>query len=254
MLTGHLLTDTADSSVRLIAVDSGDKVNAIPSHAKAVLCVQDAPAFVQTAAVYLEAVKAALAVTEPQFDYDIVIGDEGDFTPMLASDAVRVLSLLTATPDGVIAMSRDIDGLVETSLNLGILQTDGDTVRYGFALRSNKQAGLTLLEQTLCNAMKDTADTITSGGHYPPWEYREQSLLRDRFVACYTAQNGHPPKVEAIHAGLECAVFASRLEGLDCISCGPSLADVHTPKERLSISSAAKTYRLLSALLKSLTE
>lgn len=251
-LMGHLLTDTASTSYRLLAIRGGDKVNAIPAACEATLCVADAPAFVREAAVYLETVKAVLADSEPQFEYDVEIGESGEYHPMVQGDALRVLSLLCATPDGVVDMSREIDGLVETSLNLGVLQTEADSVRFGFALRSSNAAALDLLEKTLCCAMNDSADAIQASGHYPPWEYRAVSPLRDAFVACYTAGHGVAPKVEAIHAGLECAVFASRIPDLDCIACGPSLADVHTTSERLSIRSAAQTYELLKEMLRAL--
>ncbi len=251
-LMGQLLLHTVSGEARLIAVDGGDKGNAIPNRCTATLCVADPDAFVKAATAWLTAKQAALLPSEPQFNFTITAGEASTVSVMSATDAMRVITLLCATPDGVVQMSGEIEGLVETSLNLGILKTDGDTVTMHHTLRSNKQAGLDLLESTVVNAAKEIADGIDTFGHYPPWEFKANSPLQQTFIDCYTAQYGNAPKVEAIHAGLECAVFASRLEGLDCIAFGPSMHDVHTTEEALNIPSAQQTFALLLTILETL--
>ena len=116
-------------------------------------------------------------------------------------------------------------------------------------MRSNKQAQMALLESAVVNAATGIADTIDTFGHYPPWEFKTDSPLQQTYIQCFSAQYGKAPKVEAIHAGLECAVFASRLEGLDCIAIGPSMHDVHTVDEALSIPSTVQTFSLLLTIL-----
>ncbi len=251
-LMGQLLMHTVSGDVRLIAINGGDKGNAIPKECTAVLCASDPTALMQTIAAWLTAKQAALLPDEPQFDFTVTAGATGTLSPMGAYDTMRVVSALCTLPNGVIQMSGEIEGLVETSLNLGILKTDGDTVTMHYTLRSNKQAGLDLLESSVVNAAKEIADHIDTFGHYPPWEFKANSPLQQTFIDCYTAQYGNAPKVEAIHAGLECAVFASRLEGLDCIAFGPSMRDVHTTDEALSIPSAQQTYALLLTILETL--
>ena len=251
-LMGELLMRFLGDGVRVVSVDGGDKGNAIPNACTAVLCVADPHAFTKAVTVWLQTKQETLRQTEPYFTFDVTAGDEDLLSPMTASDANRVAALLAAVPDGVVQMSREIEGLVETSLNLGILKTDVDRVVLHHTLRSNKQAGLDLLERTVVNAATGVADGIDAFGHYPPWEFQADSPLQQTFIKCYETQVGKPPKVEAIHAGLECAVFASRLEGLDCIACGPSMRDVHTVDEALNIPSTQQTFSLLLAILETL--
>ena len=234
-LMGDLLMRFLGDGVRLISVDGGDKGNAIPN-----------------VTAWLQQRQEALRQTEPYFAFDVTVGNEDLLSPMTSADANRVTALLTAIPDGVVQMSGEIDGLVETSLNLGILKTDASGVVLHHTLRSNKQAGLDLLEGTVVNAATGVADSIDTFGHYPPWEFKADSPLQQTFIKCFEAQVGTPPKVEAIHAGLECAVFASRLEGLDCIACGPSMRDVHTVDEALNIPSTQQTFSLLLTILETL--
>ena len=248
-LMGELLMHVIGDGVRLVSVNGGDKGNAIPNACTAVLCAADPEAFSEDVTAWLQAKQETLKATEPHFTFDVTMGSEGLLFPMTAADANRVTALLTTVPDGVVQMSGEIDGLVETSLNLGILQTDGNDVILHHTLRSNKQCGMDLLESTVINAATGIADGIDTFGHYPPWEFKADSPLQQTFIKCYETQNGNAPKVEAIHAGLECAVFASRLEGLDCIACGPSMRDVHTVDEALNIPSTEQTFSLLLTIL-----
>lgn len=251
-MMGRLLLRVMDGDAKLISIDGGDKGNAIPKDCTAVLCTTQADAFAEWIRECLAGIKERLADSEPNFDFSVTIGEKDFLFPMSAADTMRVLTLLCALPDGVVQMSREIEGLVETSLNLGILETNNDYVTMHHTLRSNKQAGLDLLEKTITNAAKGIADHIEAYGHYPPWEFKANSPLQQTFIDCYQKQYGKPPKVEALHAGLECAVFASRLDGLDCIAFGPSMRDVHTTDEALNIPSAQQTFALLLTILETL--
>ena len=106
------------------------------------------------------------------------------------------------------------------------------------------------LESRLFSIAKTVNAKAETSGFYPPWEFKENSSLRELYKKCYKEQNGSEIKVEAIHAGLECAVFSSTIKDLDCISVGPNMFDVHTPKEKLSVSSAISTFNLLLKVLK----
>ena len=149
--------------------------------------------------------------------------------PMDESSTRRVLCMLACLPNGVQAMSAEIHGLVQTSLNLGILATEGDL-----------PAGLLLcaqlggLPEGDAQGPPDLPDggvggTVEFAGDYTGWQYQEDSPLRDRMVEVFREQYGKEPKIEAIHAGLECGVFAGKLPGLDCVSIGPDLFEIHTP-------------------------
>ena len=153
-------------------------------------------------------------------------------------------------PNGVQEMSREVEGLVQTSLNLGILATYGEEVRATFCVRSNinsqKEMLLHRLE-LLCGAL---GGTFLVSGTYPAWEYRADSPLRCLMAEVFAEQYGHTPTVEVIHAGVECGLLADKLPGLDCVSIGPDLTEIHTPRERMHVASVRRTWALLTETLR----
>ncbi len=172
--------------------------------------------------------------------------------PDLALDkdsTAKLISLLMLVPSGVIAMSKSLPGLVETSLNLGILRLS-DTANVSFSVRSAIGAE----KKKLTSRLKDIADMLGADygerGEYPAWEYREESHLRDVMVDVYEKMYGKKPLVVTIHAGLECGIFSEKIEGLDCVSIGPDNFDIHTTEERLSLSSLDRVWKFLQQVLK----
>lgn len=251
LLAGRFLQHMkAFAPYSLLSVNGGDKSNAIPRYAKMEIVTSDPTAFLKEAASYLETVKHELATREPGFISVLETEGEGSFAVVEKSAADRIIAALCTAPNGVVNMSADIPGLAETSLNLGILETKENTVNLHFALRSNFVSGLVALEEKLFAFASLLSCKASTGGHYPPWEYRSDSQLRDLYTRLYEEKTGQKAKVEAIHAGLECGVFAAGISNLDCIAIGPTLFDVHTTEEKMSISSAEKIYGLLTALLK----
>ncbi len=235
----------------IISLGGGDKCNAITPISRAQLLLQDPDNFIKAANLYLAIIKSENSAREPDFSYEVTVNDsKSEYSVFSKDDQNRILNALCTAPNGVIEMSAEIEGLVETSLNLGILKTDSDSVKFTFALRSNKSSALDFLTERLDILFTDLGFTVSTSGAYPPWEFKSDSELLSLYKRCYTAQFGSTPKVEAIHAGLECGVFASKIQNLDCISIGPELNDVHTANESLSISSTADIYRLITEILK----
>lgn len=235
---------------RLISVNGGDKANAIPLCTAAELVVEDGAAFVQKLTAYLEIVKSEISDREPGFVYDISTETEGVYAVMDKEAQKKLSFMLIAAPDGVQDMSVTIPELVETSLNMGILKTEADEMVMHFALRSNKKTALAALEDKLC-AMARFAEVQTETfGHYPPWEFKENSDLQKLYKETYKEKTGKEPKVVAIHAGLECGVLSDKIPGLDCIAIGPEAKDVHTVHEAVRISSVGEIYEILQNLLK----
>ena len=147
-------------------------------------------------------------------------------------------------------MSAEIEGLVETSMNLGILKTEESYFEIHYSFRSNKKSAIDNLEsrmRALCSFVPNCEIYIY--GSYPSWEYKADSPLRELYCECYKAQYLKAPKIEAIHAGLECGVFSNAIKGLDCISIGPDMTDVHTFNEKLSIRSTENIFKVLVSLL-----
>lgn len=156
-----------------------------------------------------------------------------------------LVHFMTSLPNGVMAMSHDIEGLVETSLNQGVVSMDETGVKLVISVRSS----INEKKQELINTLLEIArvHNCTTGvrGDYPGWSYRKDSPIRDKMVSVYTEMFNEVPKVEAIHAGLECGLFTDKIPNLDCVSFGPTMYDIHTTKERLSLSSAERMYNFL---------
>ncbi len=238
--------------VRLVSIEGGTKDNAIPCRATCSFFVDDPTMAEGAICAFRETAKATYAISDPDFYLAYTVG-EGQDAALSPADTQAVCRLLVDIPCGVQAMSRDIPGLVETSLNLGILKTDEAVISAVYSVRSSVGAE----KQALISSMRRMATAAGASfcveGEYPAWEYERISPLRDTVIATYRRLYGKEMRIEAIHAGLECGLFSSRLPGLSCVSLGPAMQDIHTTRERLSISSVARTYTLVCAILAALS-
>ena len=162
----------------------------------------------------------------------------------------RVTSALMLLPAGIQSMSMDIPGLVQTSLNMGMLRLEEGEAVATFSVRSALASEKTML----CNRMECLASLlgghVTYSGDYPAWEYKKDSKLRELVADTYERQTGKKPVIEAIHAGLECGVLIGKMPDLDCISLGPDLQEIHTVRERMNVASVGRTYALVCEVLR----
>lgn len=249
-LAGRLLNHISGiSDFDIISINGGDKGNAIPNLCKIELCVYNLDTFKKNAEMYFEILQKEIFEREKNFEATIEIFEKAELEVLHSEIRDKIIFILLCAPNGIVEMSAEINGLVETSLNLGVLNTENDKITLLFTLRSNKKSALGFLEEKLKTSFKIIPCEIYTSGHYPPWEFKEDSELQTIYKEVYKNICGFEPKVEAIHAGLECGIFASAIKGLDCIAIGPALYDVHTINERLSISSAEKIFNVLVSLL-----
>lgn len=167
-------------------------------------------------------------------------------------DTGKVIGLLCSAPNGIQAWSEDIPGLVQTSLNLGVAKLEKEALRLTFAVRSSVNQEKVALLGKLEALAKLYEGGYSQMGDYPAWEYRKDSRLRDTMVEVYRTMFGKEPEVVAIHAGLECGILSDKLPGLDCVSIGPDMKDIHTSRERLDIASTGRTWAFLLEVLKNL--
>ena len=184
----------------------------------------------------------------------IVRGEDVDAlggNALSAEDTDRVIKLLNEAPNGVQSWSEDIPGLVQTSLNLGIMNLT-DSFRMTFAVRSSVNTEKEALLKALADLAGSYRGEYTQRGEYPAWEYKKDSQLRDTMVNTYEKLYGKKPQVVAIHAGLECGLLGEKLPGLDCVSFGPDMKDIHTSREKLNIASTERTWNYLLEVLKAL--
>ena len=253
VLMGRILGHIKESvDFDIISIDGGDKMNAIPLSCVATLCCGDSDALIGQVNAYADIIANEIKSREADFCCESQVLGTGEYDVLANDSTNKLIHALMLAPNGVIEMSAEIDGLVQTSLNLGVLKTDADTVSFSFALRSNKKSALIYLEERLCAFFKNIGCEIATGGHYPPWEFKNDSQLQRLYVQKYREKKGTEPKVEAIHAGLECGVFADALSGLDCISIGPEMHDIHTTGERLGIRSTKEIYEIVIDVLSAL--
>ena len=163
-----------------------------------------------------------------------------------------IVDMLNELPYGIQSMSQDIKGLVQTSDNVGIMRLEGNKFCVSLSVRSSKKDE----KSKLLNKLKSIAEKYGAGvclrGDYPAWEYRESSPLRNTMSVVFNEMYGREPKIEVIHAGLECGLFSEKIKDIDAVSIGPDLFDIHTPRERLSISSLERTYKYICHALEAL--
>ena len=240
---------SARTELRLGEAAGGSKDNPIPTESRAETLVSDETA-ARAALGELEAdLRREYRTTDPEL-FLRAEPSHWEGSPMDRTSTERAVCLLTCLPNGVQAMSGDIPGLVQTSLNLGILTTGAEELRACFSVRSSLGSQKEVLKDRLTCLTQALGGRSQYSGDYPAWEYKEDSPLRDRMVQVFREQYGRAPKVEAIHAGVECGLLAGKIPGLDCVSIGPDLLEIHTPRERMSISSVQRVWAFLLEVLK----
>lgn len=241
-----------ECDISLASIEGGSKTNAIPRNGSAILCLkrEDEKIFTEVIKIVEEQIQNELKTSDPEFK---IIIDKIDYKidKVFSKDSLsKVIAALTLIPTGVQSMSMDIEGLVESSNNLGIVRTLDDKLTIESAIRSS----LGSLKKNIAKQIKTVADMVggqwESYSSYPSWEYKKDSKIREIFRQVYKGQYGKDMNITAIHAGLECGLFKEKFGDIDMISFGPNMSGVHTPEERLSISSTERTYKLLLNVLK----
>lgn len=237
--------------VSLISAEGGLADNAIPRETKAaILTAEDDFAALDVIVKAVEKeIRSELSTKDPTFYLKLVKKESGRVCCMSPEDTKRVAAFLIGLPNGVQAMSADMPGLVETSLNLGILKAGNESLLAEFSVRSSVESAKYALIDRLRAVTELAGGSIEITGDYPGWKFRKDSPLREKMTALYEKMYGAAPRLEAIHAGLECGILGSKIKDLDCVSIGPDMRDIHTTEETLSISSVKRVWEYLVALL-----
>ena len=252
VLLGRVLDSISQATaMRLCTVQGGTKHNAIPVEAEAIVSVENSKAAREAVTRMEEILKAEFSPTDPQLHFELQTV-EGAPVPLTQDATERVIILLTILPNGVQGYSRALAGQVSLSLNLGVLSTEACCVKLELLLRFAMASEKHMLKRKLTRAITVLGGTVAFSGDYPPWEYAPHSRLRPVLSGVYREITGAVPPEIIIHAGLECGFFAEKLPGLDCVSIGPQVSDIHTTNERLSISSTQRTWKILTETLKRL--
>ncbi len=248
------------------SIEGGVADNAIPSFAKALVLVPKAgiEGFLDSISKTTTDISGELEGKDPDIlvtanGYDtcqkellnkLCSWEETTAEAIDADGTKKLLSLICTMPDGVQTMSAQVEGLVETSLNLGIVKTTKEAVTLEHSVRSSVESAKAYLIKRLKLISEVHGAKVTVSGPYPGWKYRPKSELRDHMVNVYRELYGKEPQLMAIHAGLECGILSDKIEDLDCISIGPDMQDIHSPKEKLSVKSTANVWEYLKAVLR----
>ena len=240
----------------LIHIDGGGKVNAIPREAVAEIAVKlDGDSIDELQKL------AGLAFENILKDFKV-----SDKSPILAieeieeknlgislGDTLNIINFLHEVPNGVLEMSKHIEGLVETSINIGFISTeivDGNVkIRIKSLARSMANDPLNKLVEEITDLTRKHDANIKIAASNPSWEYKEDSKIRELIAKSFKEITGNEPVIKAIHAGLECGVFTQNIKGADVVSIGPNIYGAHTPEERMDIKSVGETWEWILKIL-----
>lgn len=240
----------------LIHIDGGGKVNAIPREAVAEIAVK----------LDGDSIDELKKLAELAFENILKDFKVSDKSPILAiekieeknlgislGDTLNIINFLHEVPNGVLEMSKHIEGLVETSINIGFISTeivDGNVkIRIKSLARSMANNPLNKLVEEVTDLTRKHDANIKIAASNPSWEYKEDSKIRELIAKSFKEITGNEPVIKAIHAGLECGVFTQNIKGADVVSIGPNIYGAHTPEERMDIKSVGETWEWLLKIL-----
>ena len=253
LLARMLHSASRETSVYLSEIQGGNKHNAIPREAWATVVVPDGESglFLSRLVQQFEGVKAEFSVPEPGME--LSVGDAPLPTTVWTTDASRqALCLLVALPHGVVAMSNDIPGLVETSTNLAAVKSSEGSVQVLMSSRSSVASALDWIREKIEAVAGLVGGQVDHHDGYPGWKPDLDSQLLEIVRGVHTRVLGFEAEVEAIHAGLECGLIGEMVPGMDMISVGPQIEYPHSPNERVKVDSVKRFYDLLTETLKEL--
>lgn len=235
----------------VISVVGGVKDNVIPKNvlAKVLILESDLDVLKREVIEFNRNMRVEFGVTDPDIQLVLEEKESAECKVLTKSSKEKAITALVSMPNGVQTMSGDLPDLVETSLNMGVIRIDETEINLCFSVRSSIDSAKQFLSAKLRQLTEALGGKISYHGLYPGWPYARESKLRDLCVKVYKEQYGEEPKIEVIHAGLECGILSSKIEGLDCISLGPNMYDVHTPDEKISIGSICRVWEFLKAVL-----
>ena len=250
-LMGRLLYQLkqAAPSLRIASMDGGvfDNVICNKTSCGIVVAASEAELMVSEVLYFAEAMKGEYSVLDPNIRIAVNHSEYKDAATAEASQ--NIINLLMAAPQGVLAMSAEFEGLVETSLNIGVTRMEEKEFYFTYSIRSSVPSRKLATFDMVASLVSLAGGKIKPRSPYPSWPYNKNSKLLPLLGECYKGLAGKEAKIEGTHGGLECGSFASKLSGLDVVSIGPDLLDIHSPREKLSVASTERLYKLTCSVL-----
>ncbi len=242
----------------IVSLEGGNKRNSVSDSAVAIIALA-----ADNAVTFKDAVNSMAKTIIDEFEktdpgltvrIDDFSGDLPSDKPMSFASTETIINLLIALPHGVITMSAEVDGLVETSTNLGVMNTKGDNFLVTLLTRSAVTSHLPAVKGQIKTIAALTGATVEEPRGYPGWKPDMDSTLLRVGSEVFRGMHNEEPAVKAIHAGLECGLFSEKLPGVDMLSIGPEMHNVHSPDEELHHPSVPKTYDLLAAIIRAMAD
>lgn len=236
------------TEIALVSVSGGSQDNVIAGTAEAVIAVAD-PKKAQEIVSDMEAtLKAEFSSDEPDLQVPVTVTEE-TVQALTKEVTKKVIFAMVCTPYGVQGLSRDLPGVVETSLNLGIVKTDETAISLMYYLRSSVNSQMQELKSIFRTWAEMLGGTHEESGEYPAWMYQKESKIRPLMAEAYKEVTGKDAVISTVHAGLECGLLSAKKPTLDCVSFGPDIPDVHSVNERLDIESTARVWEMIKVVL-----
>ncbi len=251
VLMGRILSELKKSvELNVINIKGGLKDNAIPRECRCELICNDSTKLNDCLVKLNEILKNEYISSDKDINITIDKKDKYSGEVMTSEALNKICMYLSSVPNGIQNMSVDIEGLVETSLNLGIFEANQKVMKASFSVRSSVASRKAELGRKIKLITEYLGGTYNMYGEYPSWQYKKESSLRELMVDIYKRMYDKELIVEAIHAGLECGYFVMGKPELDVVSFGPNIYNIHTTEEKMSISSVNRTYDYLIEILK----
>lgn len=252
ILSRVILKARESYDLSIISMNGGGKDNAIPRFSEAEILVkkEDEDKVIKEINDEVKKILNEYKVTDP--DAKIIVSSLGEkmVKATSLSETDKILTFILSTPNAIQRMSVESEGMPETSLNLGILEFKDGHLELVYAVRSSFESARYALESDMRLLTKVLGGKLYVNSPYPAWEYNSHSPLKDKMSEIYKDMFNVTPRIEIIHAGLECGIMAGKVENLDCISIGPNVLGAHTTEEKFEIASAKRLYEYLKRVLK----
>ena len=251
-ILGEIAGRTASFGLKTFA--GGQRDNVIPFCAEASAVVEGGYIFDPDALgrEMTEELRARFGEADPDLEVTVRTAPAVDVMAVTPEDSAKIIALMGRLPYGVIKMSEALPGLVQTSANVGVARIEETVFKAVLSVRSSVVSERDAVGDGIEDGAGELGASVKRQGVYPAWEFRKESPLRDKMCALWKAMTGEEMKVDVIHAGLECGLFYESLDGLDAVSIGPDMQDIHTYNEKLSIPSTLRLYEYVTELLKEL--
>ena len=248
-LMGRILYEFMRLDTGLVSVCGGDKDNAIPRECEAIVTFSDRKAFDTKIDELRTVLCHGLSEDDKNFTLDVAFEGEREVELIDSDIAEKIVFLMHTSANGVFEMNREVEGIVEYSRNLGVVKCDAEEAIVIFSSRSSFESRIDASAEELDDYAKLLGAKVQHYNRYPGWVFAKESDIRDAYAWAFEELFGKSPEITVIHAGLECGVISQAIRGMDIISCGPMIRDLHSPKERMNKKSFENFYSVIKRVI-----